>query len=130
MHIDAHIPKIKVYLRENTMQRLAISQITTRPLTLAQDINLCKRIGSALEASENVIMVNDLFSACRYAENIIAMKVGRIHAEGSPSTVVSAQLVRELYGVSCSLSYDPYTGAPIIVVATTGAGFIAEGPQL
>ena len=109
------------------MQHLAIIQITIKPLTLAQDINSCKRIGSALEVPENVMMVNDLFSACRYAENMIAMKPGRIQAGGAPSTVVSTQFIRELYGVSFSLLYDPHTGAPIIVVPTTRAGFIAEG---
>lgn len=35
------------------MQSLAISQITTQPLTLEEDLQLCKRLGCGLELAEN-----------------------------------------------------------------------------
>ena len=34
------------------MQSLAVSQITTTPLTLEEDLQLCKRLGCALEIAE------------------------------------------------------------------------------
>ena len=43
------------------------------------------------------------------------MKDGRIVAQGAPGDVVTAELIKEVYGISCLCLPCPATGAPMIV---------------
>jgi ABC-type cobalamin/Fe3+-siderophores transport system ATPase subunit len=62
-----------------------------------------------------VAVLHDLNQACRYADEIIAMKGGSIVAQGEPAEIVTAELVHEVFGIDCSVIDDPVTGAPMIV---------------
>jgi iron-siderophore transport system ATP-binding protein len=62
-----------------------------------------------------VIVLHDLNLACRYADRVVAMKDGRIVAEGDPGAVVDAALVREVFGVPCEVISDPVSGAPLVI---------------
>jgi iron complex transport system ATP-binding protein len=62
-----------------------------------------------------VVVLHDLNLACRYADQILAMKDGRIHAEGPPSEIVDAELVAEVFGLGCQVIEDPVTGAPLVI---------------
>ena len=61
------------------------------------------------------MVVHDLVSACRYADYLVAMKEGEIVAEGLPAEVVTPELLRSLYHITCELMEDPITGAPLLV---------------
>lgn len=67
-----------------------------------------------------VAVLHDLNQACRYADSIIAMKNGAVVAQGAPSDIVSAELVREVFGIDCTVIDDPVTGAPMIVPGMPG----------
>ncbi len=67
------------------------------------------------EGTTVVLVLHDLNLACRYADHIIAMKAGRIVAEGAPSDVVDAQLVSDVFGLPCEVVPDPVSGTPMIV---------------
>ncbi|HWH14709.1 MAG TPA: ABC transporter ATP-binding protein, partial [Miltoncostaeaceae bacterium] len=56
-----------------------------------------------------VLVLHDLNQACRYADHIVAMRDGRIAAEGAPSEVVDAELVRRVFGLDCAVVDDPVT---------------------
>jgi iron complex transport system ATP-binding protein len=43
------------------------------------------------------------------------MKAGRIVAEGAPADVVTAELVREVFGMESVVVPDPVTGSPLVV---------------
>jgi iron complex transport system ATP-binding protein len=62
-----------------------------------------------------VAVLHDLNQACRYATHLIAMKSGSIVASGSPSAIVTADLVREVFAVPCQVIPDPQTGTPLVV---------------
>ncbi|MFE4770752.1 ABC transporter ATP-binding protein [Streptomyces sp. NPDC056713] len=62
-----------------------------------------------------VLVLHDLNQAARYADHLVAMKSGRIVAEGPPTEVVTADLVREVFGLDCVVVPDPVTGSPLIV---------------
>lgn len=62
-----------------------------------------------------VAVLHDLNQACRYADEIIAMKSGEIVAQGAPADIVTAELVHDVFGIDCSVIDDPVTGAPMIV---------------
>ncbi|WP_432791470.1 ABC transporter ATP-binding protein [Brevibacterium sp. K11IcPPYGO002] len=62
-----------------------------------------------------VAVLHDLNQACRYADEIIAMKNGAIVAQGPPETIITSELVNEVFGIDCTVIDDPVTGAPMIV---------------
>ncbi|MFI0895807.1 ABC transporter ATP-binding protein [Streptomyces sp. NPDC020983] len=62
-----------------------------------------------------VAVLHDLNQAARYADHLVAMKAGRIVAEGPPSEVVTATLVREVFGLESVVVPDPVTGDPLVV---------------
>jgi iron-siderophore transport system ATP-binding protein len=64
-----------------------------------------------------VAVLHDLNLACRYADHLIAMRAGTIVAQGRPTDVVTADLVREVFGMDCRVISDPETGTPLVVPA-------------
>ncbi len=62
-----------------------------------------------------VTVLHDLNQAARYADHLVAMKAGRIVAEGHPQDVVTAELVREVFGLEAVIVPDPVTGSPLVV---------------
>lgn len=62
-----------------------------------------------------VVVLHDLNQAARYADHLVAMKQGRIVAEGAPADVVTEDLVREVFGLDCVVVPDPVTGSPLVV---------------
>ncbi|WP_173164752.1 ABC transporter ATP-binding protein [Phytohabitans suffuscus] len=64
-----------------------------------------------------VAVLHDLNQACRYATHLIAMRDGRIVAEGAPGRIVDAALVRAVFGLDCRVIPDPETGGPLVVPA-------------
>jgi iron complex transport system ATP-binding protein len=67
-----------------------------------------------------VAVLHDLNHACRFADEIIAMKAGSIVAHGVPSEVVTASLVEEVYGLRCQIIDDPETGTPLVIPRASG----------
>lgn len=54
-----------------------------------------------------ICVLHDLNLAAMVADEIVALKEGRVIAAGSPASVVTGALVSELYGVTCSVSDVP-----------------------
>lgn len=62
-----------------------------------------------------VAVLHDLNHACRFADQIIAMKAGAIVAQGNPTNVITAALVEDVYGLECQVIDDPETGTPLVI---------------
>jgi iron complex transport system ATP-binding protein len=62
-----------------------------------------------------VAVLHDLNQAARYADHLVAMKTGRIVAQGAPRDVVTADLVHEVFGLASIVVPDPVTGGPLVV---------------
>jgi iron complex transport system ATP-binding protein len=60
-----------------------------------------------------VMVLHDLNLACRYADHLVAMREGRIHAAGEPRAVVDAALVQEVFAIASRVIEDPVTGTPL-----------------
>ncbi|PYI56350.1 ABC transporter ATP-binding protein [Paenibacillus flagellatus] len=60
-----------------------------------------------------VMVVHDLNHATQYAHHIVAIKNGTVVREGSPSDVVTADMLREVFGIEADVIADPRTGAPL-----------------
>ncbi|MFG2652991.1 ABC transporter ATP-binding protein [Streptomyces sp. NPDC048436] len=64
-----------------------------------------------------VAVLHDLNHAARYATHLIALREGEVVAEGPPSEIVTAELVRETFGMECQIIDDPESGTPLVVPA-------------
>ncbi|WP_051821209.1 ABC transporter ATP-binding protein [Streptomyces sp. SCSIO 75703] len=62
-----------------------------------------------------VAVLHDLNQAARYADHLIAMRAGRIVAQGAPGDIVTAELVQEVFGLASVIVPDPVTGGPMVV---------------
>ncbi|WP_192036193.1 ABC transporter ATP-binding protein [Halomonas sp. YLGW01] len=109
--------------RQRAWIAMAIAQQTplllldepTSALDLGHQIEVFELVRGLAAAGKTVVMVvHDLDSACRFADHLVAMQAGRIVTAGAPRQVVTEDLVRELYGIDCTLLSDPATGSPIL----------------
>ncbi|MFE0582741.1 MULTISPECIES: ABC transporter ATP-binding protein [unclassified Streptomyces] len=64
-----------------------------------------------------VAVLHDLNHAARYATHLIAMRGGKVIAEGPPREVVTAELVERVFGLRCQVIDDPETGTPLVIPA-------------
>ncbi|ANY09368.1 ABC transporter ATP-binding protein [Pseudonocardia sp. HH130630-07] len=77
-------------------------------------LDLLRRVNR--ERGRTVVMVlHDLELAARYADHLVALREGRIVAEGPPAEVVTEELVRSVFGVDALVLPDPLTGTPLVL---------------
>jgi iron complex transport system ATP-binding protein len=62
-----------------------------------------------------VMVLHDLNLAARYADHLVAMRAGRVVAEGAPGDVITQDLVREVFGMECRVVPDPVAHTPMVV---------------
>jgi iron complex transport system ATP-binding protein len=68
------------------------------------------------EMRRTVVMVlHDLNLAARYAGRLIAMRDGRIVADGPPEEVLTAELLRAVFDLEAQVITDPVAGTPLVV---------------
>ena len=95
-------------------------------LDIAHQVELMELFAHLNRQGRTVVAVlHDLNHAARYADHIIAMRDGRILAEGSPSEVVTSARVEEIYDLPNVVIEDPLTGGPLVV--PRGAPIPADG---
>jgi len=67
-------------------------------------------------AGRTVVMVlHDLNHAARYADHVVAMKDGRVVAQGAPADVLTAATVETVFGLRCVVVPCPVSGRPLVV---------------
>ncbi|MFF9907987.1 ABC transporter ATP-binding protein [Streptomyces olivaceus] len=77
-----------------------------------------------------VAVLHDLNHAARYATHLIALREGKIIAEGAPKDIVTADLVEQVFGLRCQVIDDPETGTPLVVPAARKArGAVTGTPE-
>ena len=68
------------------------------------------------EMRRTVVMVlHDLNLAARYAGRLIAMRDGRIVADGRPEEVLTTELLRTVFELDAQVITDPVAGTPLVV---------------
>ncbi len=77
-------------------------------------LDLCARL-RAERGCTLVAVLHDLNLAARYATHLVAMREGAIVAEGSPSDIITPELVEHVFGLACRVITDPETGTPLVV---------------
>ena len=60
-------------------------------------------------------VLHDLNQACRYATHLIALREGKIVAEGAPKEIVTPALIEAIYGLRCVIIDGPVANTPLVV---------------
>ncbi len=88
-------------------------------------LNLCAELHEE-QGRTLVAVLHDLNHAARYATHLIAMRDGKVVAEGPPGEVVTAELVERVFGRRCQVISDPETGTPLVIPAARRAPSMAR----
>ena len=75
-------------------------------LTLIQQLN-------RTQGKTIVLVLHDLNQAARFAERIIALRDGRIVADGPPRDILTADLLAEVFQVKATIINHPIDGLPV-----------------
>jgi iron complex transport system ATP-binding protein len=89
----------------------------TAHLDIAHQLDILGRV-RALARSEGVTVVaalHDLNLAARFADRIAVLAHGRRVADGTPTEVLSEELLARVWGVAADLEQDRRTGLPYLV---------------
>jgi iron complex transport system ATP-binding protein len=62
-----------------------------------------------------VMVLHDLNLAARYADQLIALAGGTVHAIGDPHAVLTEDVVREVFGLDSRVIVDPVSGRPLML---------------
>ncbi|MFB4306830.1 ABC transporter ATP-binding protein [Actinomadura sp. GTD37] len=62
-----------------------------------------------------VMVLHDLNLAARYADHLIALAGGRVHASGAPAGVLTEDVVRAVFELESRIIEDPVSGRPLML---------------
>jgi iron complex transport system ATP-binding protein len=95
--------------------RLLLLDEPTTYLDLAHQIDVLDLLDRLVaERGRTVVMVlHDINQACRYADQLVAVRDGRVHAAGAPADIVDSTFVQGVFGLDASVVEDPVTGTPL-----------------
>lgn len=77
-------------------------------LDLLTDLN--RKYGTTI-----VMVLHDINLSARYADHIFAMHQGHLVAEGEPTRVITDTLIKDIFGLNCTVIADPISGSPSVV---------------
>lgn len=85
-------------------------------LDIAHQIELLELFSTLHDEGRTLVAVlHDLNHAARFATHIIAMRDGRVVAEGPPAEIITATTVEAVFGLPCVVIEDPISGTPLVV---------------
>lgn len=86
-------------------------------LDIAHQIDLMELMCKLNQQNDRtlVVVLHDLNHACRYAGHLIAMKGGKILAQGAPKEIVTPLLIEQVFGLRCHIIDCPISHTPLII---------------
>ena len=122
---DRPVDELSGGQRQRVWLAMALAQETelllldepTTYLDLAHQVEVLELVAelNATRGRTVVMVLHDLNHAARYATHVLAMKDGRVVAEGPPAEVVTEQLVQDVFGLACAVVPCPVSGRPLVV---------------
>lgn len=127
-HAERLVEELSGGQRQRAWIAMALAQAT--PLLLLDEpttyldishqidvLDLCSRLH--LGGRTLVAVLHDLNLATRYATHIIAMRDGKIIAQGPPETLITPALLRAVFDLEALVIEDPETGRPLVIPRDT-----------
>ncbi|WP_154606324.1 ABC transporter ATP-binding protein [Arthrobacter sp. AQ5-05] len=133
---DRSIDELSGGQRQRVWIAMALAQETnvllldepTTYLDLAHQVEVLDVVSelNARRGTTVAIVLHDLNLAARYADHLVAMKAGSILAQGAPGEVLTAELVRDVFGLESVVVPDPVVGTPMVVPMGRRAALLAD----
>lgn len=90
-------------------------------LDIAHQIALLELLAELRDQGRTVVAVlHDLNQAARYADNLVMLCRGKVHAQGAPADVFTADNLKAVFDLDAHIITDPYSGDPLCVPASPG----------
>lgn len=67
------------------------------------------------EGKTVIAVLHDLNQAARYADHLVLMKDGKVVATGTPTELLTAERVHDVFGINAVIVPDPVTGTPMVI---------------
>ena len=122
---DRFVDELSGGQRQRVWLAMALAQETevllldepTTYLDLAHQVEVLELVAelNTTRGRTVVMVLHDLNHAARYATHVVAMKNGRVVAEGRPQDVITEQLVHDVFGLRCAVVPCPVGGRPLVV---------------
>jgi len=107
-----------VSIAQVLMQRpeILLMDEPTNNLDLQHQLEILALIRDTGRAADltTLIAMHDLNLAARYADQIVVLHRGTVYAVGQPSSVLTAEVIRDVYGVHARVSLDG-DGIPLVM---------------
>lgn len=89
----------------------------TTYLDIAHQIDIldCTKKLNREKGTTIVMILHDINLSIRYADNILAMKNGKLIAQGKPQDIITEELIKEIYDLDSIIIKDPETDLPMII---------------
>jgi len=62
-----------------------------------------------------VMVLHDINLSARYADHMFAMQNGKLVAVGEPEKIITNTLIKDIFGLDCTVIKDPISGSPLVV---------------
>jgi iron complex transport system ATP-binding protein len=128
---DRDVDEISGGQRQRAWIAMAVAQGTdlllldepTTYLDLAHQLDVLELVATLNREHGRTIalVLHDLNLASRYAHHIVAMRAGRIVAQGRPDEVITTDLLREVFNIEATIVADPVSGTPVVLPHRTVA---------
>lgn len=74
-----------------------------------------------------LMVLHDISMAARFSDHIVAMKDGRLVAQGPPTEIVTPGLLQDVFGLSASVVPEPVTGRPHVIPLSEEGSLLRQG---
>ncbi len=63
-----------------------------------------------------IAVLHDINMAARYCDHLVALRNGKMIAEGAPDSIMQAEVLGAIYGIPMGILPHPQGGAPVSFV--------------
>lgn len=101
-------------------------------LDMAHQLEVLKLLQKLNEEEKRtiVMVVHDLNHATRYAQHMVAISRGTVVAEGSPTEVMTPDMLRKVFNIEADILHDPRTGVPLCLPFELTSAIEQEQPSM
>ena len=88
-------------------------------LDIAHQIALLELLAELRDQGRTVVAVlHDLNQAARYADQLVMLRQGKVHAQGTPAEVFTPANLKAVFDLDAHILIDPHSGDPLCVPAS------------